>query len=143
MSVTLPDLEQPNRDRARRSIGALVRTGVLDPELAGLVSLLVGARVPVVVAGPAGEPRDALLDALVDLLPQDARVVELAGEGEEFEWLPEAVELGWRREHPVDPGVESVGRAEIARATPSTTVLLARDLGGDDARATRGSGHDS
>jgi hypothetical protein len=116
-------------------MGALVRAGVLDAELAGLVSLLLGARVPVVVAGLAGESRDGLLEAMVDLLPPDARVFELAGEPEEFEWLPEATELGWRRAHAF---TQPVGRDAIPRADPSSAVLLARDLGGDGTSATGG-----
>ncbi len=33
----------------------------------------------------------------------DAHVIGLAGGAEEFEWMPEATELGWRREHNVVP----------------------------------------
>lgn len=119
----------------RPSISALVQAGVLDAELAGLLSLLLEARVPAIVAGPAGPARDTLVDALVGLLPPGARVVDLAGDAEEFEWLPEATELGWRREHPVVP---ARGRDAPSRASSATTVLLTRDLAGEGAAATGG-----
>jgi len=107
----------------------------MDAELAALLSILLEARVPVVVTGPPGEGRADLMQALPPLLPGDARVVELAGAGEEFEWLPEATELGWRREHNVVP---AAGRDATRRASSSTTVLLARDLAGEGPDATAG-----
>ena len=99
----------------------LIRTGTLDAELAAQLWLLVEARVPVVVAAVAqGAGKSTLLGALLDFLPPSVRVIELAGETETFDWLPQASELGW-------PG--------IARAVPDhdpvraeTTVLLAHEL---------------
>ena len=116
-------------------IAALVGRGVLDAELAGLLELLLEARVPAIVAGAPGTGRDALLDALLGLLPGDARVMPLAGEAEEFEWMPEAIELGWRRERSVKL---ALGRDTAPPATPAATVLLARDLAGEGPEATGG-----
>ena len=116
-------------------LAALVARGLIDAELAALVALLVEARVPAVVAGPPGAPRDAVVDALCDALPDAARVVELGGEAEEFEWLPEATELGWRRERrDVSPAVQDASW----RASSSSAVLLTRDLGGREAASTGG-----
>jgi hypothetical protein len=112
-----------------------VRTGILDAELAGLVALLAAARVPVVVAGPAGAARDAIVESVLELLRPEAQIVELAGDAEEFEWLPEAIELGWRRERTVVP---AAGRTAPSRVSSSTTVIVARDLAGDGRAATSG-----
>lgn len=114
---------------------ALVADRVLDTELAALVALLVRGRVPVVVAGPPSQGRRRLVEALVATLPADVRVVELAGPAEEFEWLPEATELGWRREHNVVP---ATGRDGVPRASASSVVLLAHDLAGGGPQATTG-----
>ena len=117
-------------------LGALVARGTLDAELAALLWLLVEARVPAIVAGPLDDgARLAVLDALPELLPADARVVELAGEAEEFEWMPEATELGWRREHNVVP---ASGRDAAPRASSSTAILVAHDLAGTGPSATGG-----
>jgi hypothetical protein len=77
-----------------------------------------------------------MLGALLDFLPPDVRVVELAGEDERFEWLPQASELGW-------PGkAKPPTQADPVR--PDTTVLLVHELSdhtpvyswGDAARVT-------
>jgi hypothetical protein len=113
------------------SLAALVARGALDAELAALTWLMVEARIPTVVAGPRGEARDGLLSALPDLLPAGTRVVAPA-EGDDFAWLPEAVELGWRRTTAAAmPGGPS-------RPDPGETVILARDLAGDGPDATDG-----
>jgi hypothetical protein len=122
-------------DRSAGALASLVADGVLDGELAALVVLLLGARVPVLVAGQSGDARDALAVALVDTLPGELSPVELAGDAEEFEWLPEAVELGWRRERHV---VEAIGRDAVARTSAGSTVIVARDLAGSGPRATGG-----
>ena len=95
----------------------LVRNGALDAELGALLWLLVEARVPVVVAGAPDTDRRGLRDAITAFLPPDTATVALAGDREDFAWMPEAVELGWRRE----------GRASrrAPRATASPTVLVA------------------
>jgi hypothetical protein len=104
-----------------RSIVELIQTGTLDAELAAQLWLLVEARVPIVVAtGAHGTGTSTVLGALLDFLPPAVRVVELAGEGETFAWLPQASDLGW-------PGVaRQVAGAEPVRA--GTTVLLASEL---------------
>ncbi|HKF85437.1 MAG TPA: hypothetical protein VKB30_06605 [Candidatus Limnocylindrales bacterium] len=116
-------------------LAALVRGGTLDAELAALVVVLLGAHVPVVVAGSRGSDRDALADALLATLADGISVIELAGAAEEFEWLPEAVELGWRRERRVAP---AIGRDGLARANAAATVIVARDLAGVGPGATTG-----
>ncbi len=68
----------------------MIAAGVLDAELGGLAALLVDLGVPVLVAGPRGSGRQALLDALVAELPagrqpdpgapvSERRVVRVAG----------------------------------------------------------------
>ena len=104
-----------------RSIIELIRDGTLDPELAAQLWLLVGGRVPVVVAAESqGAGKTTLLRALLDFVPPDVRIVELAGEAETFEWLPQASELGWPgTAHPV---------AGYAPVRPETAILLASEL---------------
>ena len=51
------------------SLARLVAAGVLDAELGGLAAVLLDLGVPVLVAGPRGSGRRALLDALVAALP--------------------------------------------------------------------------
>jgi hypothetical protein len=110
-------------DVPARSIATLIGDGTLDPELAAELWLLIGARVPIIVATQAaGSGTSTLLTALLDFLPPTTRVVELAGETETFDWLPQASELGW-------PGKPPIARtAEPVR--PDTTVLLATELSG-------------
>ena len=94
-----------------------IRDRTLDAELGALLSLLIEARVPAIVAGPAGSDRAGLRDALVAFGPADTQTIRLAAEDEDFAWMPEAVELGWRHEG-------GTGRGG-PRANASTTVLLA------------------
>jgi archaeal flagellar protein FlaI len=104
-----------------RSVVELIEDGTLDAELAATLWLLVEARVSIVVAARAqGAGKSTLLWALLDFLPPDVRVVELAGEDETFDWLPQASELGW-------PGVArpTPGAAPVR---PDTTVLLVHEL---------------
>jgi hypothetical protein len=99
----------------------LIGSGMLDAELAAQLWLLIEARVPIVVAAEdQGVGKSTMLGALLDFLPPDVRVVELAGEDETFDWLPQASELGW-------PGtVHQTLDADPVR--PDTTVLLALEL---------------
>ena len=107
--------------RETRSIVELIKAGTLDAELAAQLWLLVEARVPIVVAALAqGVGKSTLLHALLDFLPPDVRVMELAGETETFAWLPQATELGWPGVARPTPGTDPV-RAD-------TTVLLAAEL---------------
>lgn len=104
-----------------RSIIELIAAGTLDAELTAHLWLLVEARVPIVVAAEAGGVgKSTLLGALLDFLPPTVRVVELAGEDETFDWLPQASELGWPGAARATPGGDPV-RAE-------TTVLFAAEL---------------
>ena len=104
-----------------RSIIELIGSGMLDPELAAQLWLLIEARVPVVVAAEdQGVGKSTTLCALLDFLPPAVRVVELAGEGETFDWLPQASELGWPGTVRVAPDADPV--------RPDTTVLLATEL---------------
>ena len=109
------------RDPEPRSIVELIGDGTLDAELAAQLWLLIGGRVPVIVAaGPQGAGKTTLLRAVLDFLPADVRIVELAGEDETFEWLPQASELGW-------PGVPHAP-IDHDPVRPETTVLLASEL---------------
>lgn len=112
---------------AQSRLRALVRERVLDAELAALLWLLVEARVPVVVAGPPGPARDAVCAALLDLLPAVARRIVLAGADEDFEWMPEAIELGWRRERAAG---DAPGRHRASAATAVLVADLAEGAGG-------------
>jgi hypothetical protein len=101
----------------------LLRAGVLDAELAGLLSILIEARSPLVAVGRDAGACERVVDGLAGLLPAGARVVEVAPD-DEFAWLPEATELGWRR----SPG--SAGSAGPAgRLSSSEGVLRVRGLG--------------
>ena len=102
---------------APHPIGRWIASGTLDTELGGLLWLLVEARVPVVVAGAPGADRRGLRDLLRWFLPSGATLVVLDGEQEDFAWMPEVVELGWRREGGTGGGAP--------RAIAATTVLVA------------------
>jgi hypothetical protein len=116
------------------SLETLLDEAAVDAELAALVSLLIEARVPVVVAGEVDAvSRRAMLDALLTALPADTRRIPLAGPTEDFAWLPEAESLGWRSDGPT-PGRSPVEPS----ATPAGTVIDAGDLVRDDAVATWG-----
>jgi type IV secretory pathway ATPase VirB11/archaellum biosynthesis ATPase len=104
-----------------RSIVELIRAGTLDAELAAQLWLLVEARVPIVVAAKAQHVgKTTLLVALMAFLRADIRVVELAGDTETFEWLPQASDLGW-------PGVARPA-PDGTPVRPETTVLLVHEL---------------
>ena len=100
----------------------LLRADVLDAELAALLWLVLEARTPVVAVGTEPESCERVVDGLRDLLPKAAKLVEVAPD-DDFGWLPEAVELGWRRDRP-----EEVSPASGA-VTAADGVLLARGLG--------------
>jgi hypothetical protein len=107
-----------------RSITELIRAGTLDAELAATAWVLIEARVPVLVAGQErGTGKTTLLDALLEFLPATVRTVELAGSAETFDWLPQATELGWDRDH----GASLASRGEPP-VRPDTTVLLVPEL---------------
>jgi len=103
-------------------MACLVRDGWLDGELAGLVWLLAESRVPVVIVGPDRASADGLLEAIDGLVPDVARRVTVRPD-DDFEWLREAVELGWRRER--------VGERPVRDDALSSSdgVLIAHGLG--------------
>ncbi|HEX2755646.1 MAG TPA: hypothetical protein VHM48_09295 [Candidatus Limnocylindrales bacterium] len=128
----------------RRSIVELIATGVLDADLAALAWILVEARLPLIVAGlPQGAGKTTVLEALLDFLPPTTRRIELAGETEDFGWLPEAEALGWSREArvalaaiPITPASACLVAAEISEHLPiytwgraARTLVRAASLG--------------
>jgi hypothetical protein len=113
------------------SLESLVRESAIDAELGALASLLVEARVPIIVAGDADvATRDRVLGAFLAALPGESRHIELSGPTEDFAWLPDAESLGWRSDGPTP------GRAPIEQATPEGTVILAGDLAPDELTTT-------
>jgi hypothetical protein len=111
------------------SVVELIASRTLDAELAGLLWLLVEARLPVIVAALAPRTgKSTLLEALLAFLPAGTRRRPLAGFAEEFEWLPEAAELGWRSGLPSRRRGPSDEPGDIATAAPSTTYLVAAEL---------------
>ena len=109
----------------RRSVVALLRAGMLDAELAATVWVLFEQRVPLLVAAAeSGTGKTTLLDAFLDLLPTNLRIVELAGAGERFDWLPQATELGWSR----SSADGSRARRLDPPVRPDDTVLLVPEL---------------
>jgi archaeal flagellar protein FlaI len=113
------------------SIVELIASGTLDAELAGLLWLLLEARVPIVVAAKAGRTgKSTLLEAILAFLPPGTRRQSLAGSAEDFEWLPEAADLGWRHAAPWRPpdGRSLDGRPDLGPAEPATTYLVAAEL---------------
>lgn len=125
-----------------RSLVALIREGTLDAELAATVWVLLDGRAPLVVAGAGpGTGRSTLLDAFLDTLPTTLRTVELEGETETFEWLPQASELGWSGGHRTtptgSPGSPSVNADPVR---PDATVLVASQLSDGLPSSTWGDG---
>ncbi len=105
-----------------RSIVASIRDGTIDAELAATVWVLLEGRVPIIVTGAGpGVGRTTLLTGLLDFVPPGLRVVELAGSGETFDWLPQASELGWSTGR-------RLARSDTPPVRPDSTVLLAADL---------------
>jgi hypothetical protein len=113
------------------SLESLLRDSAIDAELGALASILVEARVPVIVAGDIDPSiRARVLDALLGALPDDIRRIELAGPREDFAWLPEAEALGWRSDGPTP------GRPAIEPVTSERAVMLAGDLAPEAAGTT-------
>lgn len=75
----------------------LVRGCVLDAELAALLSLTVEGGIPFVVTGGGAGEREAVRNALIGFVPPAAPLVTLrASDDEDFAWMLQAGELGWR-----------------------------------------------
>jgi hypothetical protein len=106
----------------------LIASHTLDAELAATLWVLVEERVPVVVAadGP-GVGASTLLAALLDFVPSETRVIEVAGGDETFAWLPQAADLGWRRPRATGGSAGRPTRAE-PRVRPDDTVILVPEL---------------
>ncbi len=118
-------------------LDAFLREGVLDAELAALAWLTLEGGIPIVVAGGAGTGREALRDALRELLPAGVRTVTLAGEAETFAWMAEAVELGWRHEGPWVPETDT-DMQRIRAGDGGAPVVLVADLEDGSDAATWG-----
>ena len=103
----------------------LLRAGSLDAELAALLWLLLDVRTPVVAVGADRGSRDRVVGGLRGLLPETARLVEVAPD-DDFDWLPEAAELGWRRDRP------ETGPSAAGGVTVDDGVLVVRGLGAPD-----------
>jgi hypothetical protein len=106
---------------AERSIVTLIGEGTLDSELAATVWLLLEGRVSLIVAAEEQSVgKTTLLTALLAFLGSRTRLVELAGEAETFDWLPQASDLGWSGTASARPASDPV--------RPATTVLYAAEL---------------
>jgi len=104
------------------AVARLVRAGVLDAELAALVSLTVAGGIPLVVAGGDRAARRDVRDALPTLVPAGVPLVRLAGAAEDFAWMPQARELGWRPTGPATRGTPgAVMVAELEDGDRSAT----------------------
>lgn len=113
-------LPQPAPDvHAPEPVAGLVRAGVLDAELAGLLWLTVENGIPLVVAGASAGERAEVRGALLALVPAVRAVVTLAGDDERFAWMPEAGELGWRDAGPAVRGTP--GAVMVADLEPGGT----------------------
>lgn len=110
---------------------ALLADGTLDPELTATIWRMLDARVPVIVASVDPMDGGAVQEALLGLLPDGRRTVELAGVDETFAWLPQAGELG-------QPGARPIADQTPASVRPETTVLVARRIAPNDPSATWG-----
>jgi hypothetical protein len=116
---------------ARRSIVELIADGVLDAELAALAWLMIEARVPIVVGALArGAGKSTLLEALLDFVPASVRRIDLAGQAEDFAWLPDAAALGWPPSGPTAVSSPPV--------TPANAYIVAAELSDHQAAYTWG-----
>jgi hypothetical protein len=120
----MPDLGPVRRLLAART---------LDAELAALLWVLLEARIPLVAVGLRERGRETLVDGLAGLLSPDSRTVDVTPD-DDFDWLLEAVELGWRRERgvPGSRGHREPGAPARERVSSSTGVLVARGLADAD-----------
>lgn len=116
-----------------RSVVELIRTGTLDAELGATLWVLIEGRVPVIVAArDRGAGKTTVLHAVLDFLPSGMHRVELAGEAETFDWLPQASELGWPRRAAARATsaahAPSAAERNVPPIRPETTVLVVPEL---------------
>ncbi len=104
------------------ALAALRSDGTLDAELAALLSLTVEGAIPLVVAGADAAGRRRVRDALLTLVPADRGIVRLEGAREDFAWMPQAGELGWRPNGALAP-----------RAARTPGAVMVADLDGAEA----------
>jgi hypothetical protein len=128
------------------AITRLIASGTLDAELAALLWLLVEGRVPLLVAaGPQGAGKSTVLHALLAFQPPTEHLRVLRGFAEDFDWLPQARELGWPARRSNGGGGSAGGarsdhrghstatgtRAAMPppdRSDPATTTLLVHEF---------------
>jgi archaeal flagellar protein FlaI len=111
-----------------RSIVELIANRTLDAELAALLWLMVEARVSLIVAGEQDAvDRMTLLTASLDFLPPETRLAPLRGADDDFDWLPEARELGWTSAR--GPAArDDAAPASTRRPEARPTYMLAAEL---------------
>ena len=122
------------------AITRLIASGTLDAELAALLWLLVEGRVPLLVAaGPQGAGKSTVLHALLAFQPSTEHNKVLRGFAEDFDWLPQARELGWPA-HRSNGGPKSANGSHPTqspdaaatpgqdRSDPATTTLLVHEF---------------
>jgi hypothetical protein len=100
--------DPPPPSTGRSSLPTAIDAGVLDAELAGLLWALIEARMPVIVAGPTRPEREALLDALVGLLPPTTEVLRVDPTGDVLAGLPDTAD----ERHVVLRPLDLVGAAD-------------------------------
>lgn len=124
------------------AITRLIASGTLDVELAALLWLLVEGRVPLLVAaGPQGAGKSTVLHALLAFQPPTEQHRVLRGFAEDFDWLPQARELGWPARRSNGGGGSANGSNGLVaadsrtadsrnpdRSDPATTTLLVHEF---------------
>lgn len=122
------------------AVTRLIASGALDAELAALLWLLVEGRIPLIVAaGPQGAGKSTVLHALLAFQPPSEQHRVLRGFAEDFDWLPQARELGWPARRSNGSGGSTNGAKATAhnaapadqtrdRSHPATTTLLVHEF---------------
>jgi hypothetical protein len=107
------------------SLARLVAAGVLDAELGGLAALLLDLGVPILVAGPRGSGRRALLDALVAALPTGRQPAAVAPNAER-----RLVRVAGTLSAGRPPGLLRAALAATGSRSGLAAAVEARDLAG-------------
>lgn len=128
------------------AVTRLIASGTLDAELAALLWLLVEGRIPLIVAaGPQGAGKSTVMHTLLAFQAPTEKQRLLRGFAEDFDWLPQARELGWPARRSTGPhdsanarsspaeamateGSGLVGGATPDRSDPANTTLLVREF---------------